>query len=164
VSVPFQIVGPDGKPINVTPEGTIGVVVHDHPPTGETIQAPLWHADFETAAGSADMVVVGTTAAPVDFCVSALPTADRWVRSMSFEVSDRSCALYLWGALAALTNGVQVLWITQDLGEVELFNWKTNFQATQAQGGRAGPGSGLAIQQESRQTPWPTMRTPCPWR
>jgi hypothetical protein len=139
----------DRHRLKVNREGTAGVVVHDHPPVGDVVQIPLWHADLETAAGSGDMVVTGTLAAPVDFIVSALPTADRWVRSLSLEVSDRACKLYLFGALAALTNGVQILHITQDLGEVELSLFKTNWQMLmQMQSGPrfgAGATAGIAL-------------------
>jgi hypothetical protein len=133
--------------LKVNREGTLGVVVHDHPPVDDVIQIPHWHADLETAAGSVDMVVAGTLAAPVDFSVSALPTADRWVRSIYLEVSDRACKNYLFGALPALTNGVQVLHITQDLGVVELALFKTNWQMiTRLQGGpRFGSGATAGI-------------------
>ena len=137
-----------GSRQRVYAEGTTGVVVHDHPPGGEVVQAPVWQANLETSAGSGDMVVAGTLAAPIDFCVTALPTADRWVRSLTLEISDRACVQYLFGALPALTNGVQILHITNDLGEVELALFKTNWQGVmQMQGGPkfgAGNTAGIA--------------------
>jgi hypothetical protein len=114
-----------GNSVKVNDEGTIGVVLHNHPPVADPVHLLPFTADFENG-GSNDMAVDGTTA--VEFEVLASATKDRFVKNMSFELTDTNPQLRLFGALAALSNGVRLLWVTQDSGSVELGNAKTGFE------------------------------------
>lgn len=117
--IPTNIIGPAGNPVSVGDEGEMSVVVHPHPPTGESI-APSPFAQFFTdtgdATGSSDMIVDGSVTEK-EFSINAIGQEDLYIKTASVIIADNGARLNLFGALAELTNGVQVVHQTVDKGD-----------------------------------------------
>jgi hypothetical protein len=123
--------GGDEK-LKIQPEGTINVVVHPHPPQGEQLIADpfrQYFTDDGTSAGSNDWTVDGSTNA-ADFYIEAVPDYDIYIKSISVVIGDDgSPALNKYGALSALSNGVQWCLFSQETGLYELHDGiKTNLE------------------------------------
>jgi hypothetical protein len=128
------IVDGDGKntKLKIQPEGTINAVIHPHPPQGEQLIAEPFRQYFTSdgaATGSNDMTVDGSTNS-TDFYIKAVPGNDIYIKSISIIIGDGgSPALNKYGALTALTNGVQWCLFSQEKGLYELHDGiKTNLE------------------------------------
>jgi hypothetical protein len=108
--------------LKVLDEGEIGVVVHTHPPAKES-RASLpfrqYFTDDGTSAGSNDMRVNGSTTA-VDFYIAAVPNEDLFIKFVSIKLADQSAVLNKFANLAALTNGVEFEWQSQEIGNLTI--------------------------------------------
>jgi hypothetical protein len=126
------IVGAGGAQVAaVNEEGTLNVVVHPHPPIGETLTGQPFRQYFTAdgyTSGSNSMSVNGTTAQ--DFCISASEDYDIYIKSISLVIGDGgSPALNKFGNLAELTNGVRWSLFSSELGDYELHDGiKTNLE------------------------------------
>jgi hypothetical protein len=81
---------------------------------------------LETAAGSSNMVVNGSTT-NVDFYVAASENHDVWIKTISVQVADGSSTLAKFGGLAALTNGCALWWEEPVHGKIQISgDLKTN--------------------------------------
>lgn len=123
----------DGKGTNntvkVNGEGEIGVVLHPHPPRDEEISAIPFRSFFKND-GSSDMRVDGSTT-PVIFSVDAdsEDKNDIYISTLSAAIVDAGATLGEFGNLSALTNGLDLVWDTADLGEIVIASGiKTNFE------------------------------------
>ena len=108
--------------LKINEEGEIGVVVHTHPPIKESRTGLPFRQYFTvdgTEAGSNDMIVNGSVT-PVEFCIPAEPNFDRFIKFISIKVADPSAKLNLFGALAALSNGVEFEWQSQEIGSLTI--------------------------------------------
>jgi hypothetical protein len=119
-----------GNRAKVNGEGELGVVVHPHPPADEIVTVLPFRQYFTTdgtSSGSNDMIVNGSTTA-VDFYVEAVPEYDIYINSISVEIGDSgSPNLNSFGALSALTNGIEWIYFNQDQAEYQLHDGiKTN--------------------------------------
>ena len=137
-----------GHKMNVTEEGTVGVVVHPHPPLVEEVEIlpfSQYFTDNGTATGSNDMRVNGATT-NVDFSVNAIQDRDLFIKTLTIEISDAGATLNEFGALSALANGVQFIWFTQDQGEYIINDgFKTNWEAIRMCGTDPYGGGGNAF-------------------
>jgi hypothetical protein len=111
-------------------EGTLQVVNHGHAPITQTIfSVPFrqYFTDDGTSAGSNDMIVDGSSTA-ADFYVKASTDEDTYIVTISVDLSDGgSPNMNKFGDLSALSNGVEVVYITQERGENVLHDGiKTN--------------------------------------
>ena len=80
--------GGDGHGLKVNKEGAMGVVVHTHPPQEElfnTLPFRQYLTDDGKASGSNDMKVDGL-ASPIEFCVTASPKNDIYIKSVSVVI------------------------------------------------------------------------------
>jgi hypothetical protein len=120
----------EGNYLRIGHEGEASVVVHGHPPEEERIIALPYRQRLANSAGSTDMTVDGSATA-VQFFVSASQTYNIYIASLSWIIGDGgSPALNKYGALTALTNGVRVDYVTEDLGTFEMHDGiKTNLEA-----------------------------------
>jgi len=130
----------------VNKEGTLNVVVHPHPPIGETLTAQPFRQYFTDnggSSGSNDMTVDGSTTA-AEFYVAAFKDYDIYIKSISVVIGDGgSPALNKFGALSALSNGVKWDLFTNDLGLYELHDGiKTNLEFIRLGVDTAGIGTG----------------------
>jgi hypothetical protein len=121
-----------GNKLKIQPEGTINAVIHPHPPQGEQlISQPFrqYFTDDGTSSGSNDWSVNGGTT-PVEFYVAAVKDFDIYIKAISVVIGDGgSPNLNSYGALAALTNGVEWCLVTQDKGDYVLHDGiKTNLE------------------------------------
>lgn len=119
----------NGYKAKVSEEGALNVIIHPHPPKDEAIEAlPFrqYFTDNGLSTGSNDMAVNGATT-NVDFYIEARKDFDIYIGYVSAEIGDGgSPALNKFGALTALTNGIEWIWFNQD-GEYELHEGiKTN--------------------------------------
>lgn len=124
----------------VNKEGTIGVVIHQHPPLEDEL-SPLPFRQFLTSDGEpdgpSDMRVVGTLAAPIDFFIKAQRDVDIYIKTISIEITDANATLDKFGNVSALTNGVRFVWLTGNSGEIEIApSLKTNWDFVRLAGGQ----------------------------
>ena len=118
--------GGRGHKLRISKEGAANVVVHQHPPlTDETALGIHSVLDFTNAAGSSDMQVVASLAAPQSFCVDARSDFDVYVKTVMVTIADQNAQLNQFGNLTALVNGVNFSWESQSLGS---FSIKTAMQ------------------------------------
>jgi len=139
------IVGNNGQSLLVTDEGAIQAVVHPHPPLYETAYPNLW-SQFATTSGSPggvrDMIVDGSTT-PIDFYIAAREDITIWVNRFNVRISDPGARLDRFGALAALTNGLDFFYETGDLGRVVIGERiTTNLEFVRLSGGKPSFGTG----------------------
>lgn len=118
MAVHAKIVGSNGKPLKINGEGELSVSVHTHPPHDEETESLPFRSYFTNSAGSNNMVTTGTLAAPVDFSIDADDLFDYYVKSLSVKIADAGAKFNLFGALTALTNGIEFKWKNQSTGEL----------------------------------------------
>lgn len=116
MTIPVEI-SFNGNHLKVNGEGEIGVVNHTHPPLHESLTAYPFSDWFANDAGSNDLRVDGSVASKV-FAIDALQDRDIFIKSISLRISDNGARLDRFGALTALTNGVDFKYKTNALGEV----------------------------------------------
>jgi hypothetical protein len=127
--------------LRIDDEGAIGAVVHPHPPRDE-VKSPDPFRQYFTNNGSNDMLVDGSIT-PVDFTINASSEYDVYVGTMSVIIADAAATLNKFGNLAALTNGVEIFWETQDKGVVQIHEGlKTNLDFMRLSGGEPAIGTG----------------------
>ncbi len=123
MTVPVNIFDPTtDNHWHINGEGEGSVVVHTHPPVDETVSAlPFrqFFTDDGTATGSSDMLVDGSVI-NVDFSITAQPTVDIYIKTLSVIVADAGARLNLFGAIAELTNGVLFTHNTNESGTLVL--------------------------------------------
>jgi hypothetical protein len=113
-----RIIGSSGQQLKVNGEGEIGVVVHTHPPIKES-RVSLPFRDYFKNAGSNDMKVSGTLAAPVEFSIDADANFDYYIKTLSVKLADAGATFDDFGNLSgALTNGVEFYWQSVTLGKL----------------------------------------------
>lgn len=134
-----------GQGVRVGDEGELNVVAHPHPPKGEVEVALPVRERFKDTAGSPDMAVDGSTTS-VEYSISADTDKDVYINYISLEISDSgSMALNKFGALSALTNGIEWCWESQDQGGIVLHDGiKTNLEFVRIGNDTAAVGDGTS--------------------
>jgi len=119
--VDVQIVDNSGdKKLKLYEEGELGVVVHAHPPTDEAISSypfSQWFTDDGTSAGASDLRVDGSTTGQA-FYIAAQTERDIYIKTISVRISDNAAVLNKFGALTALTNGLEFRYKNDLIGDV----------------------------------------------
>lgn len=108
-----------GHSLRIDKNGEASVVVHPHPPRGETPHPIPYRNYFKDTSPtpSNDMAVDGSVT-PVEFCIFSSQEKDIYIKSISVEIEDTgSMNLNKYGNVAALTNGVEFIHFTQAEGE-----------------------------------------------
>ena len=125
----------------------MNVVVHTHPPKDEGFSAiPFrqFFTDTGLSTGDNDMRVATDT----DFWVAANGTQDgrdTYIKSISFIIADAGASLNEFGNIGELTNGVNLIWITQDLGTITIAaSLVSNWDFVRLAGGQPAYGTGNA--------------------
>lgn len=106
--------------LKINGEGEIAVVAHSHPPRDESVESypfSQWFTDDGLSSGSNDLRVNGSTTSR-DFYIAGRESFDIYIKTISVQISDNGSALNKFGALAALTNGVDFLFSNDSLGEI----------------------------------------------
>lgn len=116
-----------GHHLKINGEGEVTATLHTHPPIHEkTVSYPFrqYLTDTGISSGSNDMIVASAT----NFYVSASQTVDIFIKRLSWRLGDTGTInLSTFGALSALTNGCDLTYRTNELGEVTLASaLKTN--------------------------------------
>lgn len=111
MGVKATLVDAFGNPLKINGEGEIQVTVHTHPPEQESIPSFPIQFDFTDDAGSNNMVINGATT-PTKFSVRALDDAELFIKRISVRLGDAGANFNEFGALPALSNGVQWSWVT----------------------------------------------------
>ena len=136
-----------GLGLQVEGDGQVGVLVYPRPPTnGGIVAVPFrqYFTDDGESTGSHDMRVNGSTNNVV-FCIDAKEDRDTYLKSISVRLGDNGASLNEFGALPALTNGVEFAWITDDLGDVIISEGvKTNLEFVRLSTGSPAIGSGTS--------------------
>jgi len=118
-----------GNKAKIDGEGALQTVVHPHPPLDEASTSIPYRERFTDGASVTNMNVDGSST-NVDYYVEASQTHDIYINSLSVRIGDAgSPTLNKFGALSALTNGVEWKWVTNDLGTSILHEGlKTNLE------------------------------------
>ena len=132
-----------GHYAKVTPENVLEVINHGHPPKSETLFAIPFRSYFKNSSDSLDMAVDGSVTQD-NFNVSAVTNRDVYLRSISVLIGDGGTpALNKFGNLSALTNGIEIVYVTQDNGEFIIHDGiKTNLEFIRLGVDTAGIGTG----------------------
>lgn len=117
-----------GNTLKINSEGELFAVVHPHPPRDEKETSIPFQSYFTTTAGSSDMAVNGATTNQA-FSINADAVKDKYIRTVNIIIVDAGQTLQEFGNTnAALTNGVKLVWETEDLGTTIISDsLKTNF-------------------------------------
>lgn len=133
----------DGNRLRIDTEGSANVVAHQHPPLNESIMGIPSVANFVNSAGSSDMQVVASLAAPQTFFIEARPDYEVYVKTVMITIADASATLNKFGNITALTNGVNFCWESQSLGSFVIKgDMKTNWDFVKLSRGNPGFGDG----------------------
>lgn len=127
---------------SITEEGTLQVINHGHPPKTDTLFAIPFRQRFENS-GSSDMTVDGSVT-EVEFSIDSIVDRDIFIRSISILIGDGGApALNKFGALTALTNGVEIVYATKDSGDFIIHDGiKSNLEFIRIGVDTAGVGTG----------------------
>ena len=138
----------NGNILKVNGEGEASVVVHPHPPLDEAVTSfpyRQYFTDDGLSTGSSDMQVNGTAAAPIEFWITADITKDVFIKTVSIVIGDAGAVLNLFGAIAALTNGIEFSHVTNDNGTIVLHDaMKTNLDFVRMGLGQPSFGTGTS--------------------
>jgi hypothetical protein len=100
----------------VNENGALNVVEHPHPPKCDTFEVLPFRARLTDSNGVFNMNVNGSTLSQ-DFSVKASSDYDIYIKTIFVEIEDGGApALNKFGALSALTNGVEILYFNQKRG------------------------------------------------
>jgi hypothetical protein len=131
--------------LRINGEGEASVVVHPHPPKDEAESALPFRQYFTldgTSSGDNDMRVDGSTN-NVEFCIPADPEKDVYIKTISILISDAGATLSEFGNLAALSNGIEFKWTSQEEGDLIIADaLTTNFEFVRLANGNPGFGDG----------------------
>lgn len=147
MGVTSQILDGTGRPnyLKINGEGEAHVVVHSHPPRDEqnaTLPFRQYMTDDGTSSGDEDMRVDGS-GSPVNFWVNAIPEYDIYIKSLDIVIADAGASLNQFGNIGSLTNGVELCWVSSDLGTTVIHEGlTTNFEFVRLSGGHPAFGSG----------------------
>ena len=131
-----------GNQAHVDDEKNLGVSVAGLPPKNPEGTTRIFREYFSTSAGVTDMRVDGSVT-PVDFYIEPTAIGDRYVDSINFVISDAGADLNEFGAITALTNGVEIFYEDQSLGNVAIHEGiQTNFDMIRLCQGNPAFGSG----------------------
>jgi len=120
-----HIVSQNGNPLVITEDGGINVSLIPHPPLNE-VHSVLPYREYFKNGASTDMRVNGATT-NVSFIVPADPNYTYYVSSLNVKIADAAAKLDKFGALTALTNGIEFTWFTQETGSLVIHEGlKTN--------------------------------------
>jgi hypothetical protein len=98
---------------------------------------------FEDEAGSSNMAVVGTVAAPLEFDITADSVRDRYIKTVQFTIVDQNATLTQFGNIGALADPVLFEWDRE--GEtVLLASMISNYDHVRLAGGQPAFGDGTA--------------------
>ena len=123
MSIVSKIIGDDGKALQIYGEGYCTVAVHQHPPIKESITALPFRQYFTDNGGLSGSNVMGVDGSVIaqDFFIAANPEYDIYIKYITCEIGDGgSPALNKFGALTALTNGVEFEWQSQEVGSLTI--------------------------------------------
>lgn len=107
-----------GNELKIKDGGQINVTNYQSPPLDESVLAlPFgsFFTDDGTPTGSEDMRVDGSTN-PQDFFIKASGEFDIFIKSINAQISDPGARLDRFGALPALTNGLEWEYQTDETG------------------------------------------------
>ena len=121
----------DGNQLNLEKDGSANVTVQGVPPDNVDYALKPFVSFFTNSSGSNDMRVNGSTNF-VDFSVGSSTEGDRYVGTLAFTISDAGATLSEFGNLTALTNGCQLIYQDDRLGDVVIGdNLQSNFDFIQ---------------------------------
>jgi hypothetical protein len=120
------------NPLKIDKEGNAHVILRGAPQSGsDNIVRPFrqfFTTDGLPADGINEDMLVDGSATSVDFCIPASLDSDRYIDSISFVIADQNANLNQFGAISALTVGMQIFYEDSQLGDVTIHNGiKSNF-------------------------------------
>ena len=110
----------DSNKLKVLGEGEIGVVVHTHPPVAESRISLPFRDYFTNQNDQTSMVIIPIAGNNDEFSINASDEFDIFVKSISVKLADATAQFNEFGALSALSNGVEFIWESQEVGEITI--------------------------------------------
>jgi hypothetical protein len=140
-----KVKGQTGNILKVNGESQAEVVVHPHPPKGESETAFPFRDYFKNSSASNDMAVNGATT-NVEFYIEAVEDFDIYLKTISVLIADASQTLQEFAnSGSALTNGVLFEWRSSDIGTTVIHDGlKTNFDFVRLGLGNPSIGDGAS--------------------
>ena len=116
-----------GGGLRISEGGAAHVIVHPHPPESDIVQVLPYRSYFLNASASNNMAVNGSVT-EVAFKITASNKFDVFIKSISVDIGDGGTPnLNGFGALSALSNGVELVYFTLNQGEFVMHDGiKTN--------------------------------------
>jgi len=129
--------------VRVEKDGRMHVRDNGLPPFGDDLESRVYRDYFRDRFDGFDMRIDGATEIQ-DFTVKADQENDRYIKTISFVIADDGASLEDFGAINALTNGVQFLY--EDESGVVIINeaLKTNWDFVRLAGGNPPFGTGTS--------------------
>jgi len=143
MSIDVKLQGGFGKKNNahVDHNGRVHVLDHGVPAYGYVTESRIYRDFFKNSVGSSSMLVDGSSI-DQDFFISADQENDRYVSSVSFVIADDGAKLNKFGAIDALTNGVEMFYEDESGVVVIQESMKTNWDFIRLSGGNPPFGNG----------------------
>jgi len=146
MAIQVSLIGGHGDQtnVNVSPDGRAYVQEAGVPPYGTHNETRVYRDYFENSLGSNDMRVDGSVTNQ-DFYIKADQENDRYIKTVSLVIADDGAKLSKFGAITALTNGVQMFY-EDESGIVEIHEGlKTNWDLVRLAGGQPAFGTGADV-------------------
>lgn len=138
----------NGNYAKVGDEGEQYVIVHPHPPKDETFQSlpyTQYFTDDGTSAGSSDMAVNGSGNSQL-FYISANNGYDIYIKTLQVQLGGTgTVTLNKFSDVAALSNGLRLDYVSNETGEIEIENIKTNLEFLKLATGKDDFGTGTDV-------------------
>ena len=115
MSVKTKITGSNGIHWKIDAEGNGVVTQATHPPIGEQVIGLPFRRYFTDINGSNDMVVNGSVNT-IEFSINADAKYDTWINAFNVRLGDAGANFNEFGALPTLTNGIEIVWQSQEVG------------------------------------------------
>lgn len=131
------------KGTKVDVDGRVYVRDNGIPPFGDDTETRIFREYFRNSAESNDMRVDGSVTNQ-DFYIRADQVNDRFLTTISFVIADDGASFENFGAIPALTNGIQFFY-EDESGLVEIHEGlKTNWDFVRLSGGKPAFGTSTA--------------------
>ena len=130
---------------NIDKDGALDVAIHSRPPIAEAGNPIPFAAFFRNAAGSSNMAVNASAAAPQTFSILQETGYHLYISSVTVQISAPGARLDRFGALPELANGIDFYYFSQQSGKSIIDQTlKTNLDFFRSATAGKGFGSGSA--------------------
>lgn len=106
-----------GRELKISEGGQVEVLIQQRPPVNELNPAKPFRSFFTNSSDSSDMQVVASSSSHAIYSIRAIADKDIYVKTISIVIADAGATLNNFGNITALSNGVELKWTNQKLGD-----------------------------------------------